>query len=147
MIKVKTDEQEPQNEITVETNITIIQDVDTAKNADVDAAEVKSDHIELDAVNLDQSPKISSKEGTEEGFCCVMSLFDGVVLYTTPTITSTLGFPREMWLGRSFVDFLHPKDRFVIKQKCVKIDFLHFFFLTFTFQTIEQHSQVKLHQV
>lgn len=38
-------------------------------------------------------------------------MHDGIVLYTTPTITEVLGFPRDMWLGRSFIDFIHPKDR------------------------------------
>lgn len=38
-------------------------------------------------------------------------MHDGIVLYTTPTITDSLGFPRDMWLGRSFIDFIHPKDR------------------------------------
>ncbi|XP_017871031.1 PREDICTED: period circadian protein isoform X2 [Drosophila arizonae] len=47
----------------------------------------------------------------EESFCCVISMHDGVVLYTTPSITDVLGFPRDMWLGRSFIDFVHLKDR------------------------------------
>ncbi|GJQ70192.1 per [Trypoxylus dichotomus] len=47
----------------------------------------------------------------ENGFCCVISMYDGVVLYTTPSLTSVLGFPKDMWLGRSFIDFVHPKDR------------------------------------
>lgn len=47
----------------------------------------------------------------EESFCCVISMHDGIVLYTTPSITDVLGFPRDMWLGRSFIDFVHPKDR------------------------------------
>ncbi|CAH1109624.1 unnamed protein product [Psylliodes chrysocephalus] len=47
----------------------------------------------------------------EDGFCCVISMYDGVVLYTTPSLTSVLGFPKDMWLGRSFIDFVHPKDR------------------------------------
>lgn len=38
-------------------------------------------------------------------------MHDGVVLFTTPNITNCLGFPRDMWLGRSFIDFVHPKDR------------------------------------
>lgn len=38
-------------------------------------------------------------------------MHDGVVLFTTNTITDSLGFPRDMWLGRSFIDFVHPKDR------------------------------------
>ncbi|XP_005177539.2 period circadian protein isoform X1 [Musca domestica] len=47
----------------------------------------------------------------EDSFCCVISMHDGIVLYTTPSITDVLGFPRDMWLGRSFIDFVHPKDR------------------------------------
>ncbi|KAG5886102.1 hypothetical protein JTB14_031702 [Gonioctena quinquepunctata] len=48
---------------------------------------------------------------SEDGFCCVISMYDGVVLYTTPSLTAVLGFPKDMWLGRSFIDFVHPKDR------------------------------------
>lgn len=47
----------------------------------------------------------------QDGFCCVISMYDGVVLYTTPSLTAALGFPKDMWLGRSFIDFVHPKDR------------------------------------
>ncbi|XP_045542054.1 period circadian protein [Papilio machaon] len=46
-----------------------------------------------------------------DGFCCIISMQDGVVMYTTSTLTSTLGFPKGMWVGRSFIDFVHPKDR------------------------------------
>lgn len=38
-------------------------------------------------------------------------MHDGVVLFITPNITKSLGFPRDMWIGRSFIDFVHPKDR------------------------------------
>lgn len=38
-------------------------------------------------------------------------MYDGMVLYTTPNLTTLLGFPKDMWLGRSFIDFVHPKDR------------------------------------
>lgn len=48
---------------------------------------------------------------TEDGFCCIISMQDGVVLYTTPSITDSLGFPRDLWLGRSFIDFVHPLHR------------------------------------
>lgn len=47
----------------------------------------------------------------EDTFCCVISMHDGIVLFTTPSITDVLGFPRDMWLGRSFIDFVHHKDR------------------------------------
>lgn len=47
----------------------------------------------------------------EDGFCCVISMYDGVILFTTPSTTDSLGFPKDMLLGRSFIDFIHPKDR------------------------------------
>ena len=34
-----------------------------------------------------------------------------MVMCTTSTITAILGYPRDMWNGRSFIDFVHPKDR------------------------------------
>ncbi|XP_049885910.1 period circadian protein isoform X4 [Pectinophora gossypiella] len=46
-----------------------------------------------------------------DGFSCVISMEDGVVMYTTASLTATLGFPKEMWIGRSFIDFIHPRDR------------------------------------
>lgn len=38
-------------------------------------------------------------------------MYDGVVLYTTPSLTAVLGFPKDMWIGRSFLGYIHPKDR------------------------------------
>uniref|UniRef100_A0AAR5PRM2 Period circadian protein n=1 Tax=Dendroctonus ponderosae TaxID=77166 RepID=A0AAR5PRM2_DENPD len=52
-----------------------------------------------------------------DGFCCVISMHDGLVLYTTPSITSILGFPEDTWLGHSFIDFVHPKDRDTFSTK------------------------------
>ncbi|XP_022125128.2 period circadian protein isoform X2 [Pieris rapae] len=46
-----------------------------------------------------------------DGFSCVISMQDGVVMYTTNSLTNTLGFPSDMWIGRSFIDFVHPRDR------------------------------------
>ncbi|KAI5641388.1 PAS domain-containing protein [Phthorimaea operculella] len=45
------------------------------------------------------------------GFSCVISMHDGVVMYTTSSLTSCLGFPKDMWIGRSFIDFVHARDR------------------------------------
>ncbi|XP_055546670.1 period circadian protein-like isoform X9 [Wyeomyia smithii] len=59
----------------------------------------------------DQFRNETSLPESDNGFCCVISLQDGAVLYTTPDITHSLGFPRDMWLGRSFIDFVHPRDR------------------------------------
>ena len=35
----------------------------------------------------------------------------GLVVQTTPSLTAVLGYPREMWTGRSITDFVHPEDR------------------------------------
>nr|3GEC_A Chain A, Period circadian protein [Drosophila melanogaster] len=56
-------------------------------------------------------PLGSGERVKEDSFCCVISMHDGIVLYTTPSITDVLGYPRDMWLGRSFIDFVHLKDR------------------------------------
>lgn len=48
-------------------------------------------NTELQQQHQQQQVK-SEKSGVEEqGFCCVISMHDGVVLYTTPTITASLG--------------------------------------------------------
>jgi hypothetical protein len=44
-------------------------------------------------------------------FSVVVSMQDGLVVSTTPNITDVVGFPLDMWLGRSFIDFVRPKDR------------------------------------
>lgn len=70
--------------------------------------------MEVNNDNGLNSTETTTKVGekvVQEGFCCVISMHDGVVLFTTPSITECLGFPRDMWLGRSFIDFVHPKDR------------------------------------
>ncbi|KAJ6636039.1 Period circadian protein [Pseudolycoriella hygida] len=59
----------------------------------------------------DQDKLEKHAASVNNGFSCIISMHDGVVLYTTSTITDALGFPRDMWLGRSFIDFVHPKDR------------------------------------
>lgn len=47
----------------------------------------------------------------QESFCCAISMHDGVILSTTANSTDSLGFPKDVWLGRAFIDFVHPKDR------------------------------------
>ncbi|KAL1450067.1 hypothetical protein WDU94_002522 [Cyamophila willieti] len=44
-------------------------------------------------------------------FNAIVSMKDGVVLYCTSNLTDVLGFPADMWLGRSFIDFVHMNDR------------------------------------
>ncbi|RZF35931.1 hypothetical protein LSTR_LSTR008501 [Laodelphax striatellus] len=47
----------------------------------------------------------------KEQFMLVVSMQEGSVLYTTPNMTNVLGYPKDMWMGRSLFDFIHPKDR------------------------------------
>ncbi|XP_077280683.1 period circadian regulator isoform X2 [Temnothorax americanus] len=52
-----------------------------------------------------------STSQTNEGFCAVISMHDGLVLYTTPSICTALGYLKDAWIGRSFIDYVHPKDK------------------------------------
>ncbi|XP_026332601.1 period circadian protein isoform X3 [Hyposmocoma kahamanoa] len=75
--------------------------------------------LEWRSPNDDVRPCISALLASEshpvscpaDGFFCEISMRDGVVMYTTPSLTTTLGYPKDMWVGRSFIDFVHPRDR------------------------------------
>ena len=60
------------------------------------------------------------------GFCAAVSLNDGMVLQTTTTITAVLGFPKDMWHGRSFIDFVHSMDRTTFTDKITSTVMLPF---------------------
>jgi hypothetical protein len=68
----------------------------------------------------DQITEVLDKEQlcqSGNGFCAAVSLNDGMVMQTTPTITSVLGYPTDMWNGRSFIDFVHPNDQTTFNNK------------------------------
>ncbi|XP_076754367.1 period circadian regulator isoform X2 [Xylocopa sonorina] len=52
-----------------------------------------------------------SASQANEGFCAVISMHDGLVLYTTPSICTALGYPKDAWIGRSFIDYVYYKDK------------------------------------
>ena len=59
--------------------------------------------------------QLSSKE--RDSFCVAVSMNTGLVVHTTPNLTAVLSYPRDMWIGRSLMDFVHTKDReFFITQ-------------------------------
>ena len=62
----------------------------------------------------------SEERADSEGFCVAVSLQDGMVLHSTKTVSSILGYPKDMWIGRSFIDFVHPKDREVFIGQVTK---------------------------
>ncbi|KAI5693999.1 hypothetical protein M8J76_005912 [Diaphorina citri] len=66
---------------------------------------VDEKEVVQNVVETDPTPT-NSKE-----FNAIVSMKDGVVLYCTSNLTDVLGFPADMWLGRSFIDFVHPNDR------------------------------------
>nr|BAA28712.1 period protein [Chymomyza costata] len=68
---------------------------------------------------LESAPEVRLKQEfiKEDSFCSVISMHDGIVLYTTPNITDVLGYPDDMWPGRSFIDFVHDKDRATFASK------------------------------
>ena len=53
--------------------------------------------------------QVSSEE--RDSFCVAVSMNTGLVVHTTPALTAVLGYPRDIWIGLSFMDFVHHKDR------------------------------------
>ena len=48
-----------------------------------------------------------------------ISIQDGSVLYVSQSITNILGFPQDMLLGQSFIDFVYPKDSINFSSKII----------------------------
>jgi len=44
-------------------------------------------------------------------FCAAVSLNDGLVQHTTNFCSNEMGYPADMWIGRSILDFIHIEDR------------------------------------
>lgn len=38
-------------------------------------------------------------------------MHDGLIVTTSNSIHKSMGYPKDMWQGRSFIDFIHSKDR------------------------------------
>ncbi|XP_029178906.1 period circadian protein isoform X2 [Nylanderia fulva] len=62
-------------------------------------------------------PPDDSTSQANEGFCAVISMHDGLVLYTTPSICTALGYFKDAWIGRSFIDYVHPKDKVTLADQ------------------------------
>ncbi|KAI4503566.1 hypothetical protein M0802_000969 [Mischocyttarus mexicanus] len=52
-----------------------------------------------------------SSSQANDGFCAVISMHDGLVLYITPSICTALGYSKDAWIGRSFINYVHSKDK------------------------------------
>lgn len=58
-------------------------------NANVSTGDQQETNAEIQ--QQQQQVKAEKSSGEEQGFCCVISMHDGVVQYTTPSITNSLG--------------------------------------------------------
>ncbi|XP_050430110.1 period circadian protein isoform X2 [Adelges cooleyi] len=54
---------------------------------------------------------IESNETIDDSFGVVVSMTNGMIVNTSNSILKNLGYPKDMWQGRSFIEFIHPKDR------------------------------------
>ncbi|XP_050729323.1 period circadian protein-like isoform X12 [Eriocheir sinensis] len=53
------------------------------------------------------------------GFTVAISVQDGLVLQVSPAITDVLGFPKDMLIGQSFINFVYPKDSINLSSKII----------------------------
>ena len=44
-------------------------------------------------------------------FCVTVRARSGLVMDTTPSLSLSLGYPRDFWIGRNIADFVSVKDR------------------------------------
>lgn len=54
---------------------------------------------------------IESNEVYDDSFGVIVSMHDGLIVNTSNSIHKSMGYPKDMWQGRSFIDFIHSKDR------------------------------------
>ncbi|KAH0953602.1 hypothetical protein HN011_012556, partial [Eciton burchellii] len=66
-------------------------------------------------------PLDDSTSQANDGFCAVISMHDGLVLYTTSSICTALGYLKDAWIGRSFIDYVHPKDRTTLANQITSV--------------------------
>lgn len=87
--------------------------LEAAQHADDPTNEFKSLSRKENSVDTktNQDTNQDIQADAKDGFCVAVSLHDGLVMHTTCSLTSVLGYPKEMWVGRSFIDFIHQDDR------------------------------------
>lgn len=104
------------NTIPMSTNEPLKEKIDQNLEEENSSGTDKSPNdLEVDGIlsnpKADQPNSEHRNSPIQESFCCAVSMHDGVILSTTANLTDSLGFPKDVWLGRAFIDFVHPKDR------------------------------------
>ncbi|KAG0718260.1 Period circadian protein [Chionoecetes opilio] len=64
-------------------------------------------------------PHLTTPNTQQRGFTVAISVQDGLVLQVSPAITEVLGFPKDMLIGQSFIDFVYPKDSINLSSKII----------------------------
>lgn len=54
-----------------------------------------------------------------QGFYTIISLSDGIVLHSTVSSEKSLGYSRDSWIGKSFIDYVDPQDQTYFAEKVV----------------------------
>ncbi|KAK0166793.1 hypothetical protein PV327_004276, partial [Microctonus hyperodae] len=68
---------------------------------------------------LINSLDITSPISNKAEFGAIVSLHDGLILHSTASLETALGYSKDAWTGRSFIDYIHPKDQSIFADKLV----------------------------
>lgn len=83
--------------------------VETPPQPSQDPLQLSSSDVAWDGSTKKRT--LSESDEGEERFCVAVSLSDGLVQHTTHFCSTEMGFPENMWVGRSILDFIHIEDR------------------------------------
>ncbi|KAK3924721.1 Period circadian protein [Frankliniella fusca] len=78
-------------------------------NIPAETVEERTEMPALASTSFTPAPEKTSR--TKEQFTVIISMTDGLVKHTSCGIVDVLGFPHDMWVGRSITDFVQAKDR------------------------------------
>lgn len=65
----------------------------------------------LDEQDLQFKEIIESNDVHNDSFGVVVSMTNGLIINISNSIQKSMGYPKDMWQDRSFIDFIHPNDR------------------------------------
>lgn len=67
---------------------------------------------------------IESNDVQNDSFGVVVSMTNGLIINISNSIHKSMGYSKEMWKDRAFIDFIHPTDRitFVNYMMSILID-------------------------
>ncbi|KAG8039680.1 hypothetical protein G9C98_000409 [Cotesia typhae] len=59
-----------------------------------------------------------------DGFYMVVSLIDGIILYSSASLQKVLGYPKDSCIGSLLIDLVHPNNRELLTEKVAERVFL-----------------------